>query len=727
MLVPRYPPEPCMPRILPLFWGDLRRKNPPKLQTDACLDVARRLRPCFGPRGLPKHLTFRFLHGLSEPPVIAPDTTAVLTHMSLDDPAAHALASAAISQAREVGDGAVLVLLLGASLLEQAQALLDLGLTMREVEDGYRLACGRALEVLDGGELCWSALGNPRDELEVAGFLRVLLSTRVPEMVDMLAEALLRSEMVRQCCVQSWISKEGLLTFDPVCVQVIKNITEGPPRQISEMQRCPQEDNDEDSDREKVDENTEDMSTTGQQLQEKKIEESKEKEEKSAAKEEDREEGGLADKEDYRPRRDCESDAPGLHEEAAEINERELQLIDEFLCNYIGLRPADRRPSLPSVSDSPVGPVYHEMEPDNDWEILSLAVDEIRLGGDEGADGGLGRWQEYMQEEHRARGDQQGQERRRSTTRAGGGLLRRSKAACKRLFRGLIRLGKKYLAPRSKGAEVRRQGRVRKLHRPMGKLHGPSRGPRVAREKHPVSVHEARQEPQLAKPIQANIVCQDSYEQCNQSVTITLHSTDPELLDSCEAAVRACLRLYACAQSDPRLVPGAGVAEATLSARLCAYGLSLPGLEQMAVHGFAQALQAPVRALGENRGTPADMAVIQLCEALRHLQRRRLGEGDRAGCSNLGYQQRQGEGGGVRRRDVGALEEEEEEEEGAVLEPLVCKSSALKKATTAVLSILSDHRSNGPGERGAETERAQFSPAQEPGRQHPPQPTAINR
>lgn len=124
MPVLRYPPEPYMPRILPLFWGapDDQPKTYQNLraEADACLDLARQLRPCFGPRGVPKRLAFRFLRGLGVPPVHTPDTFTVLAQMRLGDPAAYTLASAAVAQAQEVGDGAVLVLLLGASLLEQA-------------------------------------------------------------------------------------------------------------------------------------------------------------------------------------------------------------------------------------------------------------------------------------------------------------------------------------------------------------------------------------------------------------------------------------------------------------------------------------------------------------------------------------------------------------------------------------------------------------------------------
>ena len=665
--MPSCPPEPSVPRIMPLIWDDPPGSDPPELQIDTCLDMAYRLRPCFGPCGLPKHLAFRFLRGLSAPPVHAPDTASLLSHLELEDPAAQALANAADAQAREVGDGAALVVLLGASLLEQAQGLLELGLTRQEVEDGYRLACSRALEALDGegGEerepaASPAALGDPRDEREVSGVLRGLLCTRVPEMADMLAEA------VARCCAQSWTTKDGVMTFDPECIQVVKNIAGGPPNQTSEVQNCPQEESEEENKGEKMDENLKSVTKVRHQLKGE-TEEGTETEEGEAGEEGDWEVCDIDDIDDIddKPKRYQESNSGGVYAGAMEGEDREQQLVDQFLSDYVDQRHTARVPR--NREHGRYEGNYPELVPDEDWEILSLALDEIRLDGEVegvGADAGLGRWRE--REEDKAQGDRQERERRQET-RVGGRALRRSKTACKRLFRGLIRLGKKYLAPRSRGAEVKKHGRVRKLHRLMGKLRRPS--VKYGKELQANNTHVTKHHPQPAKPFQASIACQDIPDQHSQSVSITLHSPDPVLLDSCESAIHACLRVYSSMQSDPRLVSGAGVVEAALSVQLCEYGLTLPGLEQMAVHSFAQALLAPARALGENQGTPADLAVTRMHEALR-----RRGKAE-------GPHERTGEGG--------------------VLEPLVCKTSALKKATKAVLSVMSDLQSKSPGGRGA--------------------------
>ncbi|XP_041925548.1 T-complex protein 1 subunit theta-like isoform X2 [Alosa sapidissima] len=701
MLLLRHLPDSSLPRITPLIWADPPARDPSALQVDACLEVARRLRPCFGPRGLPKPLAFRFLHGLTTPPVHAPDTASVLGHMELEDPAPRALASAAIAQAGEVGDGAGMVLLLGASLLEQAQVLLALGLTVQEVEEGYRLACRWALEVLDGGELVRSALEDPREERQVAGVLRVLLSTRVPEMADMLAEA------VARCCVQSWTeNRQGLVTFEPDAIQITKTISEGPSDQTSEeLQQCPKEESEEESKGENVDERKEVANSTRQKVQGE-LEGDTEAEEEGdwvAFEEEGDWVAFSADKKEDKPKRAWESGIVGVSAGVTEGQDRKQQLIDGFLCDYVGLRHSEKVPSKRAYERS--AGVSHELEPDEeDWEILSLALEDVHLEGEEGEDAGqgLGRWQTEevnLLERLRAQEDGQERERRRRRRRrgetmrwaggVGGAVLRKSTAACKRLFKGLVRLGRKYLAPRGWGrhtAGVQKHGR--KLHRLTGKLRGPG-GAYGKRQRPAKNARVAKLDPQAARPVQASIASRDAAgEPSQQSVTITLHSPDRDLLDRCESAIRACLRLYGAMLSDPRLVSGAGAAEAALSVRLCECGLRLPGLEQMAVHGFAQALLAPARVLGENSGTPADMAVTRLHEALRQRCPRRKGPHERP-----------------------------DEEDGDLLEPLVCKSSALKKATTAVLSIMSDLHSKTPGEKRTDSESPEFSPAPEPGNQ----------
>uniref|UniRef100_A0A8C7Q0X0 Uncharacterized protein n=1 Tax=Oncorhynchus mykiss TaxID=8022 RepID=A0A8C7Q0X0_ONCMY len=108
-------------------------------------------------------------------------------------------------------------------------------------------------------------------------------------------------------------------------------------------------------------------------------------------------------------------------------------------------------------------------------------------------------------------------------------------------------------------------------------------------------------------------------------------------------------------RSEPRVVPGAGASEVGLAAGLTQNGLTLVGMEQLAVHAFAQALLEPVKALGENGGTPAELAVLR----------------------------------GYKRRWKGKMDGTKGAYQG-VLDRLGCKASAIEKATKASLAVLTE-------------------------------------
>ncbi|GAA6106698.1 T-complex protein 1 subunit theta-like [Tachysurus ichikawai] len=75
-----------------------------------------------------------------------------------------------------------------------------------------------------------------------------------------------------------------------------------------------------------------------------------------------------------------------------------------------------------------------------------------------------------------------------------------------------------------------------------------------------------------------------------------------ELGSAIERAIHSSLKLYPSLLSGPRLLPRARLAEVPLAGHLTRFGLSIPGLEQLVVHAFAQALLEPVRVLAQNQG-----------------------------------------------------------------------------------------------------------------------------
>uniref|UniRef100_A0AAZ3RXI9 T-complex protein 1 subunit theta-like 2 n=1 Tax=Oncorhynchus tshawytscha TaxID=74940 RepID=A0AAZ3RXI9_ONCTS len=155
---------------------------------------------------------------------------------------------------------------------------------------------------------------------------------------------------------------------------------------------------------------------------------------------------------------------------------------------------------------------------------------------------------------------------------------------------------------------VRSAQRRRRLHRPKGHLTSPTTHHHHSRKK-------TRQSPRKTPtsiPLWASVVVEEPLdEEACCKVTVTVRSPDQALLISAEAALRASLRVYCSLLAEPRVVPGAGASEVGLAAGLTQNGLTLVGMEQLAVHAFAQALLEPVKALGENGGTPAELAVLR--------------------------------------------------------------------------------------------------------------------
>uniref|UniRef100_A0A4W5PN59 Uncharacterized protein n=1 Tax=Hucho hucho TaxID=62062 RepID=A0A4W5PN59_9TELE len=199
---------------------------------------------------------------------------------------------------------------------------------------------------------------------------------------------------------------------------------------------------------------------------------------------------------------------------------------------------------------------------------------------------------------------------------------------------------------------VRSAQRRRRLHRPKGHLTSPT-------THHHHSPKKTRQSPRKTPtsiPLWACVVVEEPLEEeaCCK-VTVTVRSPDQDLLISAEAALRASLRVYCSLLAEPRVVPGAGASEVGLAAGLTQNGLTLVGMEQLAVHAFAQALLEPVKALGENAGTPADLAVLR----------------------------------GYKRRWKGKIEGTKGAYRG-VLDRLGCKASAIEKATKASLAVLTE-------------------------------------
>jgi T-complex protein 1 subunit theta len=85
-----------------------------------------------------------------------------------------------------------------------------------------------------------------------------------------------------------------------------------------------------------------------------------------------------------------------------------------------------------------------------------------------------------------------------------------------------------------------------------------------------------------------------------RTATVVLRGATPNLLDDLERAVDDAVNVIKSLIKDPRMVPGAGAAEAELAKRVDEYGSGLKGLSQHAVKRYASALEVVPRTLAES-------------------------------------------------------------------------------------------------------------------------------
>ncbi len=138
-----------------------------KASIHAAKSVSRILRSSLGPKGMDKMLQspdgdvtisgYRhaacfqpFTPGFTLPLMFAAnDGATILEMMEVENQIGRLLVELSKSQDHEIGDGTTGVVVLAGALLEQAEALLDMGIHPLRVAEGYEWACKVATENLD--------------------------------------------------------------------------------------------------------------------------------------------------------------------------------------------------------------------------------------------------------------------------------------------------------------------------------------------------------------------------------------------------------------------------------------------------------------------------------------------------------------------------------------------------------------------------------------------------
>ncbi|PNI61642.1 CCT8 isoform 5, partial [Pan troglodytes] len=137
----------------------------------ACKELAQTTRTAYGPNGMNK-MVINHLEKL----FVTNDAATILRELEVQHPAAKMIVMASHMQEQEVGDGTNFVLVFAGALLELAEELLRIGLSVSEVIEGYEIACRKAHEILPN-LVCCSAK-NLRDIDEVSSLLRTSIMSK---------------------------------------------------------------------------------------------------------------------------------------------------------------------------------------------------------------------------------------------------------------------------------------------------------------------------------------------------------------------------------------------------------------------------------------------------------------------------------------------------------------------------------------------------------------------
>ncbi len=115
-----------------------------RMNITAAKVIAEAVRTTLGPRGMDKML----VDSLGDI-TITNDGVTILKEMDVEHPAAKMIVEVAKTQENEVGDGTTTAVVLAGELLKKAEELLDQDVHPTIVAKGYRLACDKALEILN--------------------------------------------------------------------------------------------------------------------------------------------------------------------------------------------------------------------------------------------------------------------------------------------------------------------------------------------------------------------------------------------------------------------------------------------------------------------------------------------------------------------------------------------------------------------------------------------------
>lgn len=169
---------------------------------DACKELADTTRSAYGPFGQNK-MVINHLEKL----FVTNDAATIIRELEVQHPAAKMLVLASQQQEQECGDGTNFVLVFAGALLEQAEQLLRMGLSVTEVIEGYEQSSKKALELLPG--LTVEELKDKKDQAAVARVIRTAVMSKQYGLEDFLAS------LVADACI-SVMPSSGHFSVDNI-------------------------------------------------------------------------------------------------------------------------------------------------------------------------------------------------------------------------------------------------------------------------------------------------------------------------------------------------------------------------------------------------------------------------------------------------------------------------------------------------------------------------------
>ena len=175
---------------------------------DACKELATTTRSTYGPNGQNK-MVINHLEKL----FVTNDAATILRELEVQHPAAKMLVMASHQQEQECGDGTNFVLVFAGALLEQAEELLKMGLSTTEIQEGYQMACNKALELLPDMEV--GRVKDLKDGSEVRKALKTAVMSKQYGNEDFI------SELIVDACISVMPSNQKSFNVDNIRVNKI--------------------------------------------------------------------------------------------------------------------------------------------------------------------------------------------------------------------------------------------------------------------------------------------------------------------------------------------------------------------------------------------------------------------------------------------------------------------------------------------------------------------------